>query len=365
MDKNTLLIADDVEINREILKNIFEEQFEILEAGDGDEALQLIEENHERIVLVFLDLIMPGKTGLDVLKYMVEKQYMNSIPVIIITGEATADTDEKAYEYGASDIIYKPFEPRVVMRRTMNIIELFSHRIDIEKKLEKRTKQLRESREKLRRSNEFLINALSSVVEFRSLESGEHIKRVKYFTEVLLRQLVEYYPEYHLTEEDVEQIVNASVLHDLGKIAIPDSILLKPGKLTKDEFEEMKKHTIYGCELLEKFKQEENDFYRYCYEICRYHHERYDGNGYPDRLKGEEIPISAQVVSIVDVYDALVSERVYKKPYAVDEAVRMIFAGECGVFSPKILDCFKAAKAELFQATEMKLSFADNDNVHN
>jgi putative two-component system response regulator len=324
----------------------------------------LIEENHDRIVLVFLDLIMPGRSGMDVLKYMAEKKYTQYIPVIIITGEATADTDEKAYEYGASDIIYKPFVPKVVMRRTKNLIELFSNRNDIEEKLKERTKQLRASQERLKQNNEFLINALSSVVEFRSLESGEHIQRVKYYTRILLKYLVKLYPEYQLSAEDIDLIVNASALHDLGKIAIPDSILLKPGKLTKEEFEEMKTHTTKGCELLENFKQENNAFYRYCYEICRYHHERYDGKGYPDGLSGEDIPIWSQIVSIVDVYDALVSKRVYKEAYAVDEAVRMIFSGECGTFSPKVLDCFKMAKPKLFYATEVELSFADNANHH-
>ncbi len=361
MERNTLLIVDDIDINREMLKFIFEEQFDVLEAGDGDSAIQILEENNDQIVLMFLDVIMPGKSGLEVLKYMVEKDYINYIPVIIITGETSADTEAKAYEYGASDIIYKPFVPKVIMRRTMNLIELFSHRIDIEKKLEKRTRQLRESREKLKRNNEFLINALSSVVEFRSLESGEHIHRVKYYTKVLLKYLIEFYPEYQLTEENVELIINASALHDLGKIAIPDSILLKPGKLTKEEFEEMKTHTTRGCEILENFKQENDEFYRYCYDICRYHHERYDGKGYPDKLIGEEIPIWAQVVSITDVYDALVSKRVYKASYAVTEAARMISDGECGIFSPKILDCFRLAKEEFFQATESKLSFADVD----
>ncbi|EOS21452.1 hypothetical protein C806_04435 [Lachnospiraceae bacterium 3-1] len=359
MERNTLLIVDDIEINREMLKFIFEEQFEVLEAEDGETAIQLLEEKQEQIVLMFLDVIMPGKSGLDVLEYMVEKKYIDYIPVIIITGEASADTELKAYEYGASDIVYKPFTPKVVMRRTMNIIELFSHRIDIEKKLEKRTKQLRESREKLKKNNDFLINALSSVVEFRSLESGEHIQRVKYYTSVLLKYLVKFYPEYELSEEDVELIISASALHDLGKIAIPDSILLKPGRLTQEEFEEMKKHTVYGCDLLEKFKQEEDSFYRYCYDICRYHHERHDGKGYPDGLTGENIPICAQIVSIADVYDALVSKRVYKAPYEVNEAARMILEGECGVFSPQILDCFQLAKEEFFQATQTKLSFAD------
>jgi putative two-component system response regulator len=352
--KNTLLIADDAEINRELLKIIFEEQYEILEAEDGEEAIHLIEENKDRIALIFLDLIMPNKSGLDVLQFMSEKAYIDFLPVIMITGEATALTDEKAYELGASDIIYKPFEPNVVMRRTKNIIELFERRINLEEQLEERTRDLMESKKIIEKNNEFLINALSSVVEFRSLESGEHILRVKDFTTIMLQNIEKLYPEYGLTDEQIEQIVNASALHDLGKVAIPDSILLKPGRLTEEEFAEMKKHTIYGCQLLEKFKQDDTEFYRYCYDICRYHHERYDGKGYPDGLVGEAIPIWAQVVSIVDVYDALVNKRVYKSPYAIDDAVKMIERGECGAFSPKILKCFQYSKPELFAATTMK-----------
>lgn len=357
MERDIILIADDEEINREILKAIFEEQYMILEAADGAAAMDIIRENEDTLVMVFLDLLMPKKSGLDVLDFMAERGYISRIPVIMITGEATAETDVRAYEYGVSDIIYKPFATKVVMRRTMNIIELFSQRKDIERKLEKRTRQLRESKKKLEKSNEFLINALSSVVEFRSLESGEHIHRVKYFTKILLKNLRKFYPEYGITDEQAELIVNASALHDLGKIAIPDSILLKPGRLTAEEFEEMKKHTVYGGELLEQFKQEETEFYRYCYDICRYHHERYDGNGYPDKLAGEDIPIWAQIVSIADVYDALVSKRVYKAPYAKEEAVRMIEDGECGVFSPKILESFNLAKYDLFQATDHEVVF--------
>ena len=184
---------------------------------------------------------------------------------------------------------------------------------------------------------------------------------MKYLTKIMLKYVRKYYPKYQLTKEQVSLIVNASALHDLGKVAIPDSILLKPGRLTEEEFEEMKKHTIYGCELLEQFKQEETEFYQYCYDICRYHHERFDGRGYPDHLSGDDIPIWAQVVSIVDVFDALVSKRVYKEPYAEDEAIRMIFDGECGVFSPVILDCFRLAKYELVEAAEEKLSFADGE----
>ena len=360
MEKKTLLIVDDVDINRDILGDIFEEQYCILEAENGDEAIKKLDAYKEEIALVLLDLQMPKKNGLEVLHYMNETDLIHRIPVIMITGEATVDSDVKAYELGASDIIYKPFEPAIVIRRALNITELYEHRIHLEKKLEKRTAQLKESQEKLEKNNEFLINALSSVVEFRSLESGEHIKRVKTFTGILLYHLQKMYPEYGITDEQRKLIVNASALHDIGKIAISDDILLKPGKLTREEFEIMKTHSVKGCEILEKFKQEENEFYKYCYDICRYHHERYDGKGYPDNLVGEDIPIWAQIVSIVDVYDALVSKRVYKTPYAVEEAERMILAGECGTFSPKIIDCFEAAKFELFQLTEGKFSFLEN-----
>lgn len=359
MENNALLIVDDMDINRDILRDIFEEQFAIYEAKDGEEAISLIQVHKSEISLIFLDLQMPKKNGLDVLKYMNDIKLVDQIPVIMITGEATIDSDVKAYELGAADIIYKPFAPAVVIRRALNIIELYEHRISLEKKLEERTRLLRESQKKLEKNNEFLINALSSVVEFRSLESGEHIKRVKTFTGIILQKLKLMYPEYGITDEQVKLIINASALHDIGKISIPDNILLKPGKLTKDEFEIMKTHTTKGCEILEKFKQDENEFYQYSYDICRYHHERYDGKGYPDALVGEDIPIWAQIVSIVDVYDALVSKRVYKTPYAVEEAERMILAGECGTFSPKIIDCFEMAKPELFALTEGKLNFTE------
>ena len=367
MERDKILIADDEKINRDILKFIFEEQYEALEAEDGQQAIDLIEKHKDELAVVFLDLLMPEKKGLDVLKFMADIKYNAFLPVIMITAEATAESDEKAYEYGAMDIIYKPFVPKVIMRRTKNIVDLFAYKSKIEVeldkigvKLEERTEDLHKSEERLKKHNDFLINALSSVVEFRSLESGEHIQRVKYYTKVMLKYLMKNYPEYGITIDQAEYIINASALHDLGKIAIADSILLKPGKLTPKEFEEMKKHTTYGCELLENFKQDEDEFYRYCYEICRSHHERYDGGGYPDGLKGDEIPIWAQIVSLADVFDALVSARVYKSAYATDTAVQMIESGECGVFSPKILDCFDLSKEEFIRAvvTPDELNFS-------
>lgn len=352
IEEKTILLIDDEFINRKLLKMIFEEQFHILEAENGKEGIEMIQKHNKELSLIFLDLMMPVVDGLEVLRFMVQAGFTDSIPVIMLTGEATAESDEKAYEYGASDVIYKPFVPKVVMRRSMNLIELFEHRNELEAKLEHRTKQLKENKEKLEKSNNFLVNALSSVVEFRSLESGEHIQRVKQFTRIMLNYLCKFYPEYQLTKESIDLIVNASALHDLGKIGIADEILLKPARLTEAEFEIMKTHTTIGCELLERFKQEDSEFYRYCYDICRSHHERYDGKGYPDGLVGEDIPIWAQVVSIVDVYDALISKRVYKTPFAHEEVLRMIHEGECGVFSPKIMDCFDLAQQDFFDLSE-------------
>ena len=360
MAKDTLLITDDIDINREMLKFIFSEQFRILEAANGDDAIRLLDEEQDRIVLVFLDLIMPGKNGLDVMEHMVQKGYMDYIPVIVITGEATAETDEKAYEYGASDIIYKPFEPKVVMRRTMNIIELFQHRSSLEAELEKRTKELRRSREELKQNNEFLMNALSFIMEYRGSDSSEHLFRIKYYTGVMIKYMREYFPECGLTEEDEEMIVNASALYDIGKIALPDSILLKKGELTKNEEYEFKKHTKYGCEILEHFQMEDSAFYRYCYDICRYHHERTDGSGYPEHLTGDDIPIWAQIVGIVDVFDDLVSRKAYREAYAVADAGNMIIKGEFGTFSDKVMECFSLAKINLYKAADMDFSYTDS-----
>ncbi len=359
-EKNTLLIADDVMINRELLKDIFEENYEILEASNGEEAIELLDKHQDEIALLFLDLVMPKKDGLEVMHHMSLNGMISTIPVIMITGEATVESDVRAYELGAADIIYKPFEPAVVIRRAQNIIELFRHRISIEKELELRTQELIESKRKIEQSNIFLTNALSAVVEFRSLESGEHIQRVKKFTRIMLWHWRALFGENQFTNEQIELMVNASALHDVGKIAIPDNILLKPGRLTDEEYAEMKKHTIYGCQMLEHFKQEENEFYQYCYDICRYHHERYNGKGYPDGLQGDEIPVWAQVVSIVDVYDALVNKRVYKDSFTIDQAFRMIHDGECGIFSPKLLECFDDAREELTIETQKEQQKVEN-----
>lgn len=353
MDKEQILIVDDLEVNRVILSDVFVDEYEILEASNGNEAIYQLENNHN-IVLILLDVVMPELNGFGVLEYMKEKDLLDRIPVILITGETIINSDDQAYSFGVADVMHKPFYPHIVKRRGKNIIELYQSKKHMEERLKEQEKAIREQEKQIRDNNEFMIDALSSVVEFRNLETGEHIRRIKYFTRIMLKYLMKYFPKYGLTQEQVDEIARAAALHDIGKIGIPDAILLKPGRLTPEEFEIMKTHTTIGCEVLEKFKERQSgEFYQYCYEICRYHHERWDGNGYPDHLKGEEIPISAHIVAIADVYDALVSPRVYKSPYANNIAYDMIMNGECGQFSPDVLECFALAKEDFFNIVEV------------
>jgi putative two-component system response regulator len=297
---------------------------------------------------------MPEMDGFAVLEVMQEKKWMDKIPVLVISGEGSIKIEKRCFEYGISDFIRKPFDNKLVKKRVKNMVDLFLYKNHLEEKVEKQTETLRRQykmlqmqAEKLQQSNKKIIGILGTVVESRNLESGEHIRRVEGFTRILAAYLVKDYPEYGLTEKDAEMIASASPLHDIGKIAIPDHILLKPGKLTKEEFEYMKSHTTRGSDILKQIEGVWDDEYgKLTHDICRHHHERYDGKGYPDGLKGEEIPISAQIVSIADVYDALVSERVYKSAFSKDDAFHMIVNGECGIFSPKLLECFRHARKE-------------------
>lgn len=354
MDKQQILIVDDEEVNRAILSGVYQDEYDILEASNGQEAIAHIENADNHIVLILLDIVMPVLNGFGVLDYMQEKELIDKIPVILITSESVMDSDDQAYSYGVADVMHKPFYPHIVKRRGKNIIELYQNKHNMEVRLKEQEIAILAQEKKIRESNEFMIDALSSVVEFRNLETGEHIRRIKYFTRIMLKYLMKYFPKYGLTQAQVDEIARAAAVHDIGKIGIPDAILLKPGRLTPEEFEIMKTHTIIGCDVLEKFKEnQDEEFYQYCYDICRYHHERWDGNGYPDHLVGDEIPISAQIVAIADVYDALVSTRVYKSAYANNIAYDMIMNGECGQFSPDVLECFALAKVDFFNIVEV------------
>ena len=350
--RSKVLIVDDIELNREMLSAILEDEYPVLEADGGRKAIEMIQEHKDDIAVVLLDLIMPEVDGFAVLEVMKKQSWLKTIPVLVITAESRAEVESRCFEMGVADFIKKPFDNAIVRNRVKNIVDLFGYRNQLEEKVEKQTKTLRKQykllmlqAEKLKQSNTNIIDILGTVVESRNLESGEHIKRVKNFTRILAEQMMNDYPEYGLTQEKIDIIVSASALHDIGKIAIPDNILLKPARLSKDEYEYMKSHTTRGCEVLDNIEDVWDETYsKVSYEICRYHHERYDGKGYPDRLVGEEIPVSAQMVGVADVYDALVSERVYKSAYSDDEAFQMIVSGECGVFSPKLLECFRKVR---------------------
>ena len=355
MVKQQILIVDDEEINRAILMEMFEgeDEYELLEASNGSEAVSRIEEN-DGIVLIMLDVVMPIMDGFKVLEYMQAHGLLNAVPVILITGETVVDSEDKAYSFGVADVIHKPFFPHIVKRRSKNIIELYQNKRNMELRLKEQEEEIRAQEKEIRETNEFMIDALSTVVESRSAETGDHTKRIKYYTRIMARHLMEHFPQYGLTPATVDAVSRASVLHDIGKIGISDTILLKPGRLTQEEFEIMKTHTSIGCEILEKlYKNRTSEFYRFCYEICRHHHERWDGRGYPDHLAGDDIPISAQIVAVADVYDALVSPRVYKGSFTNVKAYEMIMNGECGQFSPDILECFRLAREDFFNIMEI------------
>ncbi|MDR1002582.1 MAG: response regulator [Oscillospiraceae bacterium] len=348
--KKKMLIVDDVEINRIILRDLHEDNYEVLEAENGKVAIDLLEQYGDKISIVLLDLVMPVMDGFEVLVYMNSNSLIQRVPVIVVSGENDEKKSLVSYELGASDLISKPFNADIVVRRVTNVVDLYAYKKGLEHRIENQVKILERQAERLKQSNQFVIDALSTAVEFRDCESGQHIKRIRLLTKIILEAAREYYP---LTNEQIEFIVSASAMHDIGKIAIPDVILLKPGRLTAEEFEIMKTHTTRGCELLKTLDYPQGDeYFKYCYDVCRHHHERWDGKGYPDGLVGDENAVWAQATAIADVYDALVSERVYKSAYSHDDAVRMIVNGECGQFNPVLLKCLLKVKDDIYKMTQ-------------
>lgn len=339
--KQQLLIVDDSEINREILTEILKDDYRILQAENGEEGIRILQEHENDIALVLLDILMPGLNGFDVLNLMNINHWIEDIPVIIISAENSGDYVRKAYELGASDYVNCPFDSKTVYQRVYNIIKLYAK----QKRLLSLVKDQIYENEK---NNQMMISILSHIVEFRNGESGKHVLHINILTGLLLDKLTQKSDKYFISGNEQYLITTASALHDIGKIGIDEKILNKPGKLTAEEFEIMKQHTVIGEEMLKnlEFYQDE-ELVRYAREICRWHHERYDGRGYPDGLVGDEIPIAAQVVSMADVYDALTSERVYKKAFSHEKAMEMILNGECGTFNPLLLECLQEIVGEI------------------
>ena len=346
--KYKILIVDDSEMNREILSSILGDEFDILEAADGKECISVIRKYGRDIALVLLDIVMPEMDGFEVLEFMNKHEWIDDIPVIMISSEDSVASVKKAYEMGVSDYINRPFDVEVVHRRVFNTIKLYAKQRRLIALI---TNQVYEKE----KNNRILIEILSQIVEFRNGESGRHVLNVNIITGILLEQLTQITDKYNISWSDRLIITTAASLHDIGKIGINEKILNKAGRLTPQEIEKIKEHTVIGASILENmelFKDEE--LVKTAYQICRWHHERYDGRGYPDGLKGEEIPVSAQVVALADVYDALVSRRVYKKSYSHEEAMKMILGGECGAFNPVLLQCLTEAQDKIKESIVIK-----------
>lgn len=333
--KQKILIADDSEMNRELLAAILEEEYDIIQVNDGVQAVDCLQRQAEEISLLLLDIVMPHMDGFEVLSYMNKEHWIDAIPVVIISSENSPIYIKRGYDQGATDFIGKPFDANMVLRRSANAILLGA-------KQRRMTSIVSNQIYEREKSSKLMINILSHIVEFRNGESGLHVLHIQTITEMLLRQLVQKENNrYALSKEQIRMITTASALHDIGKISIPDEILNKPGRLTAEEFAVIKGHSMAGANMLSELPldQKEEPLVKTAYEICRWHHERYDGGGYPDGLKGEEIPVSAQVVALADVYDALTSERCYKDAYSHEKAIEMILAGQCGAFNPLMLEC--------------------------
>ena len=353
--RQKILIVDDAKFNRDILKGFLGEIYDYLEAENGNQAIQMIGENIG-IDLMLLDINMPQMNGFEVLEIMKRSQCIDEIPVIMISSEESVDAMRKAYEMGITDYITRPFDSVIVKKRVQNTLELYANQ---KRLINVVVDQVYEKEE----NNNIMLRILSNILGSRNSESSDHILHIRTATKMMLRQLLKTTDAYHLTETDIAIITTASSLHDIGKIRIPEEILNKPGRLTDEEFKIMKTHSEIGASMiLDMHFLQDHPLVHTAWEICRWHHERWDGKGYPDGLKGEEIPISAQVVSIVDVYDALTSERCYKKAFDHDTAIQMILDGQCGQFNPLLLKCLKELSLQLSKMSGKEMD--DNKYSH-
>ena len=340
-NKSQILLVDDSAMNRMLLKEILGGDYSILEAENGQECLEKMQAEAGNIALVLLDINMPVMDGFEVLKAMNANHTIEDIPVIMISSDDSNAVIRKSYELGASDYVNRPFDARIVYRRATNTIKLYAK--------QRRLVQMVSDQIRARENNtDMLVGVLSHIVEFRNGESGAHVRHIRIITEMLLHRLLETSNNYSISAEQQDLIPLASTLHDIGKIGIDEKILNKPGRLTPEEVEVVKTHSMLGAEMLQKLENfGEEPLLQTAYEIARWHHERWDGRGYPDGLKGDDIPISAQLVALADVYDALTSERCYKKAFSHEKAVQMIQNGECGAFNPLLLQCLTDTQDEL------------------
>ena len=342
-NKPKVLIVDDAAINREVLAEILQNEYNIVQADGGASGMEIIKEYGTELSAVLLDLMMPVVNGFDVLRFMNENGYIEDIPVIVISGDESESSVRSAYEYGIADYINRPFDAKVVYKRVSNTINLYSKQRRL---LSTVSEEILENE----KNSRILVNIFSQLVQSHNGrgEVDGHVTNVNVLTELFLNTLVHKTDKYDLTNKDISLISTVASLHDIGKLRVDDALLNKPGKLTKEEFDEVKKHTIYGYEMIKNITEYEDEpLVKYALEICRWHHEKYDGKGYPDGLVGDQIPIAAQVASIADVYDALTSERPYKAAYSPKQAIKMILNNECGVFNPLLIECLKELEPKI------------------
>ncbi len=359
-----ILIADGSDVNQSLLYEIFASQYEILRTDNGEDGFRLILENKDELAAILMSESIASHTSKETALTLSALKVLENVPIIYMLENGSSGIKHQKFSIPFSEVLDSPVNPYIAKKRVANLIEFFSNKKALEqlvsdqtKKILQQNRELREQQKKINTINNDVLDTLSTVIEYRDVESGRHIHRIRKFTEVILRILAEKYPKYNMTEDKIELITSASSIHDIGKIAIPDSILLSPRRLTFEEFRVMKQHTIKGCEILDQLEAvEKNEYFRYCYDICRYHHEKWDGMGYPEGLVGDQIPIWAQVVSLADCYDALTSDRPYKSAYSHEQAVEMIRTGACGAFSDEMMDCFSAA---LPKFKELAIEYAD------
>lgn len=357
-ERSQILIVDDSELNRSMLADILYEEYDILEAENGRDAIATLQAHEHDISLMLLDIVMPEMDGFEVLAVMGKNKWLENIPVIIISAESASTYIDSAYDLGATEYISRPFDPKAVKRRVGNTVLLYSK----QKMLENMVTEQMLDKEK---SNLIMVELLSHIVEFRNGESGMHVLNIRSITKMLLSRLCLISDQYAAIQPKIPLIANASALHDIGKISIAENILNKPGKLTANEWVVMKTHSMAGANILKGTRYyPREELVSVAHDICRWHHERYDGKGYPDGLVGDDIPIEAQVVALADVYDALTHKRVYKEALPHDESMRMIFDGECGAFNPLLLQCLADIGPQLERELKLKsLGHASKDEM--
>lgn len=340
--RDKILIADDVLLNRVLLSQMFQEEYGIIEAENGEETIMKLEEYLNEVEIVLLDIKMPVLDGFGVMEYMKEKGYMFQIPVILITGDEDGDAMERGYLLNASDVIFKPFQAHIVIQRVHNVLELYHHKNHMEELVKEQTKELTAQYEKLKEHHVHLVDVLQDVVEYRNVESMQHLEYVQGYTRILASHYAQIFPRSKMTQEKIDFIVRASRWHDIGKIAMPDSVLSRNGHLSKWELELIQDHTVKGGNIISVMTElEDEEYQRICYNVCMYHHEKYDRTGYPGTVRRDRIPIEAQIVGLADMYEVLAHS------YGCDDPYLLLINGSCGELFPRMKDCLISARKEL------------------